>query len=99
MLAFCSQVMPSRGQLSKKSTNAERFIREEYHPDVFLSREMAESRKAEIRASVLDQNLWNLKPRNMRMLVDTGEVDVCREMFVGSLVYFVMRYQHWSAVY
>ena len=94
MLAFTTQAVPSRAQLSKKTTNAERIIREEYQLEVLGSGEMAESRNAEIRASVLDQSHRNSKPRNMRMLVDTGEVDVCREMFVGSLVYFVMRYQH-----
>ena len=94
MLAFGSQVMPCRAQLSKKTTNAERFIREEYRPDVFVSREMAESRKAEIRVSVLDQSFWNLKPRNMRMLVETGEVDVCCEIFLGSLVSSVLRSHH-----
>ena len=78
--------------MSKKSTNAERIIREEYQPEVLGFREMAESRKAEIRGSVLDQSLRNLKPRNMRMLVDTGEVDVCCEIFLGSLVYSVLIY-------
>ena len=76
MLASSIQAMPSRAQLSQKTANAGRIIREEYEPEVLRSREMAESRKAEIRASVLDQSLRNLKPRNMRTLVDTGEVDV-----------------------
>lgn len=73
--------MPSRAQLSQKTTNAERISREEYQPEVFGFREMAESRNAEIRGSVLDQSLWNLRPRNMRMLVDTGEVDVRGDFF------------------
>ena len=80
--------------MSQQTTNAERIIREEYQPEVLGSRQMAESRKAEIRASVLDQSLRNWKPRNMRMLVDTGEVDVCGEIFLGSLVYSVLRYHH-----
>ena len=86
MLALTTQAVPSRAQLSKKTTNAERIIREEYQLEVLGSREMAESRNAEIRACVLDQNHRNLKPRNMRMLVDTGEVDFCSEMFLGSSV-------------
>ena len=108
MLAFSAQAMPSRAQLSQKTMNAERFIREEYHSEVLGFREMAksrkaeilgfremaESRKAEIRASVQDESLKNLKPRTMRMLVDAGEVDVCNEMFLGSLVYSVPRYHH-----
>ena len=77
MLAFSTQAMLSRAQLSQKTTNAERIIRGEYQPEVLGSREIADSRKAEIRASVLDQSLRNLKPRNMRMLVDTGEVGEC----------------------
>ena len=65
--------MPSRAQLSPKTTNAERIIREEYQPEVLGSREMAKSRKAEILASsVLDHSLRNLKPRKMRMLANTG---------------------------
>ena len=94
MLAFSTQAMPSQAQLSQKTTNAERISRKEYQPEVLGLREMAESRKAEIHASVLDQSLRILKPRNMRMLVDTGEVDVCREMFLGLLVYSVLRYHH-----
>ena len=86
ILAFSTQAMPPRAPLSPKFTKAERIIREEYQPEVLGSHEMAESRKAEIRARVLDQSLRNLKPRNMRMrmLVDTGEVDVCIEIFLGS---------------
>ena len=94
ILAFSTTAMPSRAQVSEKSTNAEGIFREEYQPEILGFREMAESRKAEIRASVLDQSLWNLKQRKMRMLVDTGEVDVCGEMFLGSLVYSVLRYHH-----
>ena len=86
--------MPSRAQLSLKITNTEHISREEYQPEVLGPREMAESRMAEIHASVLDQSLRILKPRNMRMLVDTGEVDVCGEMFFGLLVYSVLRYHH-----
>ena len=81
MLAFSTQAMPSRAQLSQKITNAERIIREEYQPEVLGSRQMAESRKAEIRASVLDQSLRNSKLRNLRMPVDTGEVDVYVKCF------------------
>ena len=77
MLAFSTQAMPSRAHLSQKTTTAERILREEYQTEGLDSGEMAESRNAEIRASVLDQSLRNLKPRNMRVLVDTGEVDVC----------------------
>ena len=92
MLAFSTQAMPSRAQ---KTTNAMRIIREEDQHEVLGFWEMAESpRKAEIRGSVLDQSLRNLKSRNMRMLVDTGEVDVCGEIFLGSLVYCVLRYRH-----
>ena len=94
MLAFSSQAMPSRAQLSQKTTNAERIIREEYQHEVLGSRGMAESRKAGNRASKLAQSLGNLKPRTMRMLVDTGEVDVCGELFLGSLVYSVLRHHH-----
>ena len=84
MLAFSTKAMPSRAQLSQKTTNTERISREEYQPEVLGPREMAESRKAEIHASVLDQSLRILKPRNMRMLVETGKVDVCGEIFLGS---------------
>ena len=99
MLAFSTQAMPSRAQLSQKTTNEKRIIREEYQPEVLGSREIAESRKEEIRASALDQSLRSLKPRNMRMLVDTGEVDVCGEIFLGLLVYSVLRLHHWIAIY
>ena len=84
MLASSIQAIPSRAQLSQKTTNTERISREEYQPEVLGPREMAESRKAEIHASVLDQSLRILKPRNMRMLVETGKVDVCGEIFLGS---------------
>ena len=49
MLAFTTQAVPSRAQQSKKTTNAERNIREEYQLEVLGSGEMAESRNAEIR--------------------------------------------------
>ena len=94
MLASSTQAMPSRAQLSKKTTNAERIYREEYEPVVLRSHEVAESRKAEIRASVLDQSFRNLKPRNTRMLEDSGEVDVCGEIFLGSFVHSVVRHHH-----
>ena len=84
MLAFSTKAMPSRAQLSQKTTNTERISREEYQPEVLGPREMAESRKAEIHASVLDQSLRILKPRNMRMLVETGKVDVFGEIFLVS---------------
>ena len=74
MLAFSTRAMPSRAQLSQKAANVERNIREEYQPEVLGSREMAESRKAKISVSILDQSFRNLKPRNMRMLVDSGKV-------------------------
>ena len=85
-----SDALPS--STVSKITNAELIIRKEYQPEVLGSREMTESRRAEIRVSVTDQILRNLKPRNMRMLVDTGEVDVCCEIFLGSLVYSVLIY-------
>ena len=94
MLASSTQAMPSQAQLSKKTTNAERMNREEYEPVVLRSHEVAESRKAEIRASVLDQSLRNLKPGNMRMLEDPGEVDICGEIFLGSFVHSVVRHHH-----
>ena len=74
--------MPSRAQLSLKITNTERISREEYQREVLGPREMAESRKAEIHASVLDQSLRILKPRNMRMLVETGKVDAVKYIWV-----------------
>ena len=69
MLAFSTRAMPSQAQLSQKTTNAQRIIREEYQPEVLGSGEMAKSRKANNRVSVLDESHRNLKPRNMRMLV------------------------------
>ena len=94
MLAFSCQAMPSRAQLSQKNTNVERIIGLDYQPEVLDSPGMAELRKAEIRASVLDQSHRNLKPRNMRMLEDSGEVDGRGEIFVSSLVYSGQRYHH-----
>ena len=85
--------MPSRAQLSLKITNTERISREEHQPEVLGPREMAESRKAEIHASVLDQSL-RILPRNMRMLEETGNVDACGEIFLGLSVYSVLRYHH-----
>ena len=71
MLAISTQAMPSQ---APKTANAERIFREEFRPEVLGSHEMAESRKAKIRARVVDRSLGNLKPRNVQMLVNTVEI-------------------------
>ena len=83
-----------RAQLFQKTTNVERIIHEEYQTEVLGFPEIAKSRKAEIRGSLLDQSLRNLNYLNMRMLVDTSEDDVSGEMFLGSFIYSILRYHH-----
>ena len=65
--------MPSGPRLSQKIANDERHIRYKYQLDILGPRERAETRKAEIRGSVLNQSSRGLKARHMRRLAEAGE--------------------------